>query len=657
MVHVARLIVLLSGLFVSGSFYATAQNREIDSLKVLLRDTKIHDTTRLFLLSSIMERVKVSDSVGVHYNTIIGEIVFRNLRNRRLTRKEKETYLYYQAFWYTDKATELFSARNGRLVVYYLDQAIAIFRQLKMDDLAWNTMINKGHILRKMNAWDEAISAYFTALKHLEASGYMPGVAAAYGAIAQVYDDQSNYPMALTYYKKAIAGYRAIEPREAQAFYEEAIMLHNLGYVYYQLYDNAKAKASYLESLEIGRKYGFSDHMAFDADKIGTMYLEEKNYAEALAWFEKGLEYAEKDRSRNNLLLSMGKLYFEKKDFARSLGYYRQALVLAQEWNDPGVLVTTYYDLYKTYKALNRPAEALRMHELYLKAKDDLKKDEAENQLLQQQLKYDYEKKELLSKAAHDRKLAAIRTESEKENVRRNAAIVVISVVFLIGGAFLVYYFRQKTRMNASRNNELKQKLLLTQMNPHFIFNSIDTIQSLIYNKQEKEAISYLTKFSRLTRQILENSRENYILLSEEIAMLDNYLTIQKLLYNNHFTHTIEIGEDIDPESLLVPPMLTQPFIENAVRHGLKNKQEGGLVHIQYYTRNNQLHFEVSDNGSGLLNEVQRHKSLSTQITRERLQSIASRTDIVIQTANIVDDNNVVRGVKTWFEIPYVYNT
>jgi len=80
-------------------------------------------------------------------------------------------------------------------------------------------------------------------------------------------------------------------------------------------------------------------------------------------------------------------------------------------------------------------------------------------------------------------------------------------------------------------------------------------------------------------------------------------------------------------------------------------------VHIQYYTRNNQLHFEVSDNGSGLLNEVQQHKSLSTQITRERLQSIASRTDIVIQTANIVDDNNVVRGVKTWFEIPYVYNT
>jgi len=212
--------------------------------------------------------------------------------------------------------------------------------------------------------------------------------------------------------------------------------------------------------------------------------------------------------------------------------------------------------------------------------------------------------------------------------------------------------------ITASRNNELKQRLLLTQMNPHFIFNSVDNIQSLIYSNKNEDAISYLTKFSKLTRQILENSRENYISLAEELHMMDNYITIQKLLYNKNFRHSITVDESINSDDILLPPMLTQPFIENAVRHGLKDKKEDGLIAIRFYKEGNALLFEVTDNGTGLVAKEKENgqRSLSTQITRERLESISPDKNIVIHTQNITDDAGFVKGVKTFFEIPYIQN-
>jgi len=148
-------------------------------------------------------------------------------------------------------------------------------------------------------------------------------------------------------------------------------------------------------------------------------------------------------------------------------------------------------------------------------------------------------------------------------------------------------------------------------MNPHFVFNSIDNIKSLIYNKKDEQAVDYLTRFSKLTRQILENSNEGYISLEEEIAMLENYLSIQQLLYSYRFTFTIDVAPAIDTESVYVPPMLTQPFIENAIKHGLKHKPENGKVAIRFYKMESRLFFEVTDNGSGF---VQAENEINTQI-------------------------------------------
>jgi LytS/YehU family sensor histidine kinase len=226
----------------------------------------------------------------------------------------------------------------------------------------------------------------------------------------------------------------------------------------------------------------------------------------------------------------------------------------------------------------------------------------------------------------------------------------------LIGAYFLYRNYKQKQPIANFEKNALNQKLLLSQMNPHFIFNSIDNIQSLIYNKQDKEAVNYLTKFSKLTRQILENSNESYIALSEEVIMIDNYLVIQQLLYNNKFDFNIEVDDTIDTEAILLPPMLTQPFIENAIKHGLKSTSEKGQIDISFKFHNQKLFFEINDNGVGFSDkETVNKKSLAMKITKERLINISKKTDFEVQTENRLDDKKNTIGAKVFFEIPYIY--
>lgn len=641
------------------SFHGHAQSREIDSLKVLLSDTKIHDTTRLGIISSIFGYTRAGDSISVHYNAIVGKIVFRNLKKKNLNAELRNTYYLYAAYWYCDKASEIFSAKNGQQVLNYYDQAISLFKRLGMEEERWITVTNKGNILRKMNAHEDAITCYFQALKHQELTGDVLGVAATNSSIGQVYDDQGNFSKAINYYKKALITYRSIKQKTSQDLFEMAVILHNIGFAYYNKGNLEEAKNYYFRSLKIAKENDFSDHLAFDANKIGDIYLDQKNYDEALKLFEEGLFYAKEDRSTTSLLLSMGELYLEKGMLEKSESYSRKGLERALKSDDSGMLQRSYDNLYRLYKMMKKPDQALNMFELYIREKEAFNEEESKNILTQQELKYTYEKKELLTKIGQEKKIAALKLVNEQKTARKDKMLYLLiatALALLIGCLMVYYYFRQKNIRNIHKNNELKQKLLLTQMNPHFIFNSVDNIQSLIYNKQEKDAINYLTKFSKLTRQILEYSSENYILLTEEIAMLENYLTIQKLLYNNNFTHKIEWDENTDPESILVPPMLTQPFIENAIKHGLKNKQEGGEIQIRYTIANKQLRFEVTDNGSGLLGEHKTQKSLSTQITKERLERITEKKDVVIDMQNIIDASNNILGVKTSFEIPFVYN-
>lgn len=234
--------------------------------------------------------------------------------------------------------------------------------------------------------------------------------------------------------------------------------------------------------------------------------------------------------------------------------------------------------------------------------------------------------------------------------------IVGFVVLVILLGFFLILVKVRKVKME---NKQLmtEQKLLRSQMNPHFIFNSIQNIRSLIIQKKEEEAINYLNRFSHLTRQILESSNENYTSLTDEIELIESYINLQKMLYSKSFEYNIFVDELIDTDSLFLPPMLTQPFIENAIKHGLNGTTKNGLVAIRFYMKVDKLFFEVTDNGRGFstIKNASNHKSMAMTITRERLLHYTKRNYIVFNAKNILDDNKNIIGAKVTFEIPYIY--
>ncbi len=245
-------------------------------------------------------------------------------------------------------------------------------------------------------------------------------------------------------------------------------------------------------------------------------------------------------------------------------------------------------------------------------------------------------------------------------NSRNQIILLVVLVVAIIGIA--LFWLRFNKLKSKQKNTELEQKLLRSQMNPHFIFNALVSIQSFIYSNDAKAAGAFLSDFAKLMRLILENSSQEYITLTKEIDTLKYYLELQKLRNDNRFDYTIDVAEGIDIEDVLIPPMLAQPFIENSIEHGFQSLKESGKLHIRFSLRNNRLVFELVDNGKGFQTKqpVERkfgnHQSMATKITNERLNLIYDKKLKKVNfTINELRDNlNNILGTKVEFSIPFV---
>ena len=208
----------------------------------------------------------------------------------------------------------------------------------------------------------------------------------------------------------------------------------------------------------------------------------------------------------------------------------------------------------------------------------------------------------------------------------------IASLACLLGG-FLWFYQRNKNRviLQEKNNLDLEQKILRLQMNPHFIFNTISSIQNFLYDKSELgTALNYLSKFASLMRQTLENSREDFIPLSSELESLNNYLHLQQMRHNEKFDFSIRVEEGIDENKLMIPPLMAQPFVENAIEHGRIYQVEKGHVEVLFSKANNQLLLRVTDNGIGeqaqyvvAKNIESKNKSLAKIITQERLEKLS----------------------------------
>jgi sensor histidine kinase YesM len=202
---------------------------------------------------------------------------------------------------------------------------------------------------------------------------------------------------------------------------------------------------------------------------------------------------------------------------------------------------------------------------------------------------------------------------------------------------------------------ELEQEAARLQMNPHFIFNCLNSIQGFISTNDPFQAKKYLAKFAKLMRLILENAREEFIPLQNEINMLENYLELEKLSTQPPFEFSITVDEAIDPEHIQVPPMMIQPFIENAIIHGLKRKDSVGSISIHFKTKGEILFCSIRDNGIGRKKAADingqtrgQHKSTAIAITQKRLEQYGAHRNV---KAGVEIIDLVVEGTPTGTEV------
>lgn len=231
--------------------------------------------------------------------------------------------------------------------------------------------------------------------------------------------------------------------------------------------------------------------------------------------------------------------------------------------------------------------------------------------------------------------------------------ILCLLAIGLIYGYFN-FKLRQKTREIRYQNKvkEAEMKTLRTQMNPHFMFNTLNSINSFIIQHQTKEASKYLTSFSKLMRNILENSKHQLIPLSKEIQTLKLYMELESARLEDAFGYSIKIDPKIEQDLLKVPPMLVQPFVENSIWHGIAGKTEGGYINVEFKVlQDNFLEITITDNGIGRVksqenkkHQNKKHKSYGVEITLERLNLFDEKNQMIIH--DLYDEENHPTGTK-----------
>lgn len=243
----------------------------------------------------------------------------------------------------------------------------------------------------------------------------------------------------------------------------------------------------------------------------------------------------------------------------------------------------------------------------------------------------------------------------------------------VISGAGIVFCFigirlnrirrkeTEKTKFN-SMILESQMTALRSQMNPHFIFNSINSIQNYILKENTQQAYNYLAKFSKLIRMVLNNSKENMNTLEQELLTLSLYVELEQLRFDDAFHFTIDIDEEVDPRNCMLPGMLLQPFVENAIWHGimpLEGKKKGEII-IKITADDQTLLISIEDNGvgreqSGLFNKNPTHKSIGMLLCENRLAILNSSSDNKKYSFHVEDLQNTDKsaaGTKVIMTIP-----
>jgi len=571
----------------------TAQQREIDSLRLLTRadkeDTlKVKHLNKLAGLYADQGDMKKALDCGINASLI----------------SERLFYPSGLAKAYSNLANTYYLQGDYANALYYYAHSLDFTQRIGNKSGAAAIITNMGLIYDAEGKLPDALANFFKALKLAEEANDKRLIAMCTGNIGDAYLYQDDYPQALLYFLKSFKLYETIGNKNGETYNLECI-----GNVYFKKRDYPKALDYYRRALKISEEINDKRSMSSALGNIGRVYAADSNYKQAMNYFNSVLEQSEKMGNEAEVakyVYNIGQVYLEL--YAKT-GQWQKA--------------------YQSYKK-------------YTGSKDSLFNADKSKQLGKLEAKFEDDKQLTLQRAEEEKNKALSEAESKKQRIILLLVATIAGSIALIALLILrLWRTTRKEKLNIEKQKiAMELKALRAQMNPHFIFNAINSIQHFILNNDSKAAHLHLSKFSQLIRKVLENSRFESIPLAEEIRMLELYLELESLRFSSKFHYQISVDSSIDSENVLISPLIIQPFVENAIWHGLMHlKDKQGEVLIKFEKINGSLKCTINDNGIGRKRSMElkkgtMHESMGLSIAKERLQIVnmlnKAKTSIVL---------------------------
>lgn len=620
--------------------------KPVDSLKQVFGAAKT-DTAKVNVLNSIASKYQESNPDSTGFYAIKAEKLARQCRydfglaNAYINSGNSNIILgnYRQANHYFSLAQHLFES--------LLEEASIAETKRIQNGLA-RAYASQGIVFSQESNYYMALEMYQKALGMYLEIGEKVNIAKAYNNIGIVYKSQQKNRQALDYFKKALKLQQEIgEPTTA-------VTLTNIGVIYAEQGDRKQALRYYQKA---EKHFATTDNQrgfALLNNYFGDYYKAEKKYAQATQYYNKALELYEGMQNKfgaSLALYNLGLLNTDLKKYDLAIAFAEKSLAYAQAI---GILDQTYHSeklLSELYGYQNNTELSFEHYRNYIAARDSITNQENNKKMLRSEMESEYKRK------------TAILAEQSK----RNTQLGIFSVVglFLLSGLIFVTYNRRQIKRRLTLQKEVaeyEQKALHLQMNPHFVFNCLGSISSFIVQNGTDSALKYLSKFSKLMRLTLEYSKGSLIPIDKEIESLQNYLELEQLRFHHKFEFKIQSSDRVE-FNMGIPPLLIQPFVENAILHGMVPKEGNGTIEVHFDVQDGQFICSISDDGIGLSrskhlkeDSVTAHKSMALEITKKRLEIMEATT---LKSAQIDirerSEKGEVTGTQVILRLPIQY--
>tara|TARA_R110000868_G_scaffold14024_15_gene65508 strand:- start:2470 stop:4317 length:1848 start_codon:yes stop_codon:yes gene_type:complete len=493
-------------------------------------------------------------------------------------------------------------------------------------------------------------------------------------------------------YKNAETIFLSIQKKSGISAYEKTQVYEGLGDVYIGLNNTTKSIENYNQGLSIAQKNSIKSKITDLNSKIADVFASINKVEEAKAYYDNSLELSKKETPQRAVQEKekVADFYNRNNEYDKEISLRKKSLKDFQELSQNTSRVpkstnqTITSDSISTQRIKYKIGNALLSQEKYAEAipflEESIKEAGDDNDLIVQKDAtrklsevYEYQgdftkafetyqkyvavvdtlyvrKEQELSQAARFNREIALKQsriaglEKERELYQSKFDLALTSeqlvdrqkwlIYSLIFGMLLLgltaYFFYRSNKQQKLANNLLALKSLRSQMNPHFIFNALNSVNNFIAKSDERSANRYLTEFSTLMRAVLENSEEDFIPLTKELELLELYTKLEHSRFPEKFDYEITLDEHIDVAAYQIPPMLLQPYIENAIWHGLRYKDEKGFLKIDIKENSkNSIEISIADNGIG------RKKSAALKTNNQKKQkskgmgNIKKRIDIL----------------------------